>query len=265
MGAYTALSHIKGKFIDEPMEDGDGLHVYGDVYAVIEDCVVNLEHHPLSEIDECIAVTQGSEAYVKDSHFIGAGKIALIGCGDEKDVPQEKGKVVVFHNCVFKNGARRMPEVQDGMIVLLVDCIIENWCYPDRYRLAPRTNRGFGAWAHKGGKIYAFCCDFKQDKFWKGFLLMFSDLLGHLGNAYNEQGILGLLNPKTWIPGVCRGLTSSDGGKVYAYNCTKNKWWIRIENNDRIPFVEARMLLKRLVNSFDSRQKIKCKDVFNLD
>ena len=56
-----------------------------------------------------------------------------------------------------------------------------------------------------------------------------ADLLGHLGNAWNESGILGILNPASWLPGPCRGLTASDGGSVRAVRCRKNRWWIRIQ------------------------------------
>lgn len=61
---------------------------------------------------------------------------------------------------------------------------------------------------------------------------MWLDLVGHVGQAWNDEGLRGLFRLQTWIPGVCRGLTAGLGGKVRAVNCTSNKWWIRIEGQE---------------------------------
>ena len=103
------------------------------------------------------------------------------------------------------------------------NCKIENWSHKDYF-----TVRGFGAWAHNGGSIYAENCLFIQKSFFQsGILNFFKDIISHIGQAINDRNfnILDYI-----IPGVCRGLTQSCGGDVKAENCYKNKWWIRLQN-----------------------------------
>lgn len=209
---------------------GDGIHI--EEPSLVQSEWVDLSSLPIEEIDECFSVVRGGCTIVKDCIFEGSEKICLIGCGDIEWWPLERNKWVVFEDCIFRNGSRRMPEVQSGMNVLLINCTIENWCLPERQPTDSKKARGFGAWAHDKGSIVAVDCTFRQNlPLWRGgFKFMLSDLLGHLGNAWNEKGILGILNPKSWIPGPCRGLMSSDGGKVLSVNCRKNHWWIYIES-----------------------------------
>jgi len=208
----------------------DAIHIEKGLHAVQSEWI-DLFSHSIEKIDECFSVVRGGSAIVKNCIFEGAEKVSLIGCGDSEWYATEQGKWVIFENCIFRKGSRRMPEVQSGMVVLLINCIIEDWCLPERQPTNPKKARGFGAWAHDGGIIIAINCTFNQNlPFWRGgWKFMISDLLGHLGNAWNESGIFGILNPLSWIPGVCRGLTASDGGFVKAVNCKKNHWWIRIE------------------------------------
>ena len=218
--------------IPSPDESGDGIHLEDGIYLV-ESEYVDFSSHPIENIDECIGITRGASAVVRNCIFEGSEKIALIGGGDEEWRPVESGKWVVFENCIFRNGSRRMPEVQSNMSVLMVNCIIEDWCIPERQKSDPKKSRGFGSWAHDYGSIIAVDCEFRQTNgFWRGgWKFMLSDLLSHLGNAFNESGILGILNPFSWIPGPCRGLTASDHGKVRAVRCRKNHWWIRIQKS----------------------------------
>ena len=216
--------------VTQPNVNGDGI-ACEETSHFIEDVVVDFSSLPLDSIDECCSVTRGGSAVFINCTFTGAEKICLIGSGDEDQREREEGKKAYFRNCVFAGGSRRMPEVQSGMECYLLNCTIANWCSPSRQPTDPSRARGFGAWAHDGGKIYAVGCHFTQESFWKGFRTMVSDLLGHIGNAVNESGILALFKPKTWLPGVCRGLTATDGGYVEAIACTKNRWWIRIENS----------------------------------
>lgn len=214
--------------VSAPNANGDGIACEETHYSV-SNVLVDFSSLPLDKIDECCSVTRGGSADFINCTFKGAEKICLIGSGDEDQREREAGKKVYFRNCVFTEGSRRMPEVQSGMECYLLNCTISNWCI--RQPTDPAKARGFGAWAHDGGKIYAVACRFEQDSFWKGLKAMVSDLLGHLGNAVNESGIAALFKPKSWLPGVCRGLTATDGGYVEAIGCTKNHWWIRIENN----------------------------------
>lgn len=208
----------------------DGIHLESGIWSV-ESEWVDLSSHPVEEIDECFSAVHGASAVVRNCIFEGAEKVCLIGCGDLEWLELERGSWIIFENCTFRNGSRRMPEVQSGINAMLVNCIIEDWCLPSRQSVDARKARGFGAWAHDGGTILAVNCTFRQNvPFWRGgWKFMVCDLLGHLGNAWNESGIFGILNPFSWLPGPCRGLTASDGGKVLAVNCRKNRWWIRIQ------------------------------------
>lgn len=224
------------EYILSPGPSGDGIHLE-DGFHEVEDKCVNFFECSLDDIDEAIAITRGGSAIVRNCIFEGAEKLALIGGGDEEWRHVEEGKTVIFLNCIFRNGSRRMPEVQCGMNCFLINCTIENWCEPSRQPKNPAKARGFGAWAHDGGTIVAVNCSFNQKPFWKGLPLMLFDVLGHLGNAINESGLRAIFNWHSWIPGIMRGLTASDGGTSYALDCTKNRRWIRIEGEvDRESF-----------------------------
>jgi len=213
-------------------EGSDGIHLEDGIHAVQAEWV-DMSALRLEEMDECFSAVRGASAVVRNCIFEGAEKVALIGCGDTDWRWAEDGKWVVFENCTFRRGSRRMPEVQSGMSVLLLNCEIEDWCLPERQPSNPKKARGFGAWAHDGGTILAVNCVFRQNfgLLRGGWRFMLADLLGHLGNAWNESGILGVLNPASWLPGPCRGLTASDRGKVKAVRCRKNRWWIRIQGS----------------------------------
>ena len=248
------LCNLKIYAPDEPR--GDGIHLADTKFFVVSDSHVDFTNQLINEVDECIGITWGAEAYVVNCVFEGAQKIALMGCGDEPYIDTETNKVVVFDRCTFRHGCRRFPEVQDGMRVLLLNCKIEDWCNPSYYTMNPKKNRAFGAWVHKNGEILAINCTFTQPSFWKGFKLMFYDFLSHMGQTYKDEGILGWFKPKNWIPGVCRGLTSSTGGEVTAYNCKKNHWWIRIENNEQVSYDEATLELQSWIDSLSASNKL---------
>lgn len=228
--------------IVDPGPSGDGIHLE-DGFHKVENKHVDFSSHPTSEIDECIGMTRGAYGIVRNCIFEGAEKIALIGSGDAEFRSLEEGKAIVFENCIFRNGSRRMPEVQCGMHCLLLNCTIENWAEPSRQPRDPRKARGFGAWAHDEGHIIAINCHFRQNRLWKGLLNMVSDMLGHLGNAINEEGLSAIFHWKSWIPGSLRGLVSSDRGTVVAINCTKSHPLILVENNCHIENVEERLNL----------------------
>lgn len=50
------------------------------------------------------------------------------------------------------------------------------------------------------------------------------------------------------MPGVCRGLTASQGGTVSAAHCYKNRWWIRLSGHEgpRMGKKEALALMAEL-------------------
>jgi len=201
-------------------DDGLGMYREGESY-LIEDCIIDMSDVPLDEQDECCAVTYGAAATFKRCVIRGAGKLFLCGCGDDDKVPVETGKKVELYDCILEEFGRRGPEVQDGMQVLMHGCLIRNWGASDRF-----TVRNFGSWAHKGGRIDAVGCVFWQDSFWRPLKQMIADLCNHIGEAWNTEGIRGLLRLSTWIPGVCKGLLATADGEAYAWACWRNHWWI---------------------------------------
>ncbi|WP_304038177.1 hypothetical protein [Desulfovibrio piger] len=112
----------------------------------------------------------------------------------------------------------------DGPVVIIRRCVIRNWGIGSRF-----TVRSFGAWAHDGASIRAEDCVFWQDGFWqfglRGFVV---DLANWIGWCFNRRD----WNPLHWLlPGVCRGLTASQKGKVSASRCWTNRWWIRLQGH----------------------------------
>lgn len=218
---------ISGKFITSPLHDGgDGIMVFGgDGETVIVSCIVDFSLHPVSALDEALSGICAAEARVLQSSLCGAGKLVLWGNGEHPD--EDRDASLYMEDCTLSDFGRRGPEAQDGAHVVLRNCVIRNWGIKRRFDV-----RAFGAWAHEGAHIEAIDCTFEQTAFWQtGFLNFWRDLANHIGQAVNDRGVFGL----TWrdfMPGVCRGLTASDGGTVRAINCRKNKWWIRIEGQD---------------------------------
>ena len=201
-------------------DDGLGLVKEGETYLV-EDCIIDLSDLPLDDLDEAMACTYGASAVYRRCVIRGAGKLVLCGCGDDSKVPVETGKRVEFYNCILEDGGRRLPEVQDGMEVVMHGCLIRNWGAADRFSV-----RNFAGWAHRGGRIDAINCVFWQDSFWRPLKQMIVDLCNQIGEAWNTERLRGLFRLSTWIPGVCKGLLATDGGEAHAWQCWKNKWWI---------------------------------------
>lgn len=203
-------------------DDGLGMYKEGESYLV-EDCIIDFSDLPLDQQDEATATTFGAAATYKRCVIRGAGKLVLCGSGNDDKIPVEAGKKVEFIDCILENFGRRGPEAQDGMQVLMHGCLIRNWGASDRF-----TVRNFGAWAHRSGRIDAVGCVFWQDSFWRPLRQMIADVCDHIGQAWNDEGIRGLLRLSTWIPGVCKGLLATNGGEAYAWTCWKNKWWIAL-------------------------------------
>lgn len=125
--------------------------------------------------------------------------------------------------------------------VLIRRCVIRNWGVRSRFSV-----RSFGAWAHDGACIQAEDCVFWQDRFLQaGLRGLAVDLANWIGWAWNRRD----LNPLHWLlPGVCRGLTASQGGTVSATRCYKNRWWIRLSGHEgpRMGKKEALALMAEL-------------------
>ncbi len=234
----TSIWQLKG---DYNRNDGLGMSQNGVIYDV-HDCIIDLSDVDLSDQDEAVAVTWGASANFKRCWIKGAGKLILCGSGDENKRFVEEGKTVYFYDCLIEDFGRRGPEVQAGMYVVLQDCVIRNWGDPTRF-----SDRNFGAWAHHGGSIDAMNCVFWQDKFLRPLKQMIWDFKNHWWQALIDSKGLSIFKPSTYRPGVCRGLTASDGGSVVCWQCWANHWWIKLEEaNDRLSDEKAKELLYRV-------------------
>ena len=215
---------VAGRRITAPDAGGHGLDMSNGRDWLVEDCIIDLSACPLELLDEAVGVTWGSRAIFRRCVIRGAGKLILCGSGDAAKAAVERGKVVIFEDCILENFGRRGPEVQSGMRAILRDCLIRNWGEPGRFDV-----RAFAAWAHHGGRIEAESCVFDQPRFWRGWRIMVRDWLAHIGQSWNDEGLRGLLRPANWLPGVCRGLVATAGGRVQTRHCYATPWWIRLE------------------------------------
>lgn len=182
-------------------------YVSGVIPVTIRDTTVDFSSLSLNMQDGGIDCAEHAHVYLFNCTIRSVGKGMLV-----------TGGKVYMENCTIEMCGRRCPEVQDGGELTMVNCLIRNW--GNRF-----TVRSFGAWAHHGGSITAKECRFEQDKF--SFKNFWRDLIGHIGQAFNDRSFR---LRDYLLPGQCRGLTAGPGGSVEAINCTKNKWWIQIEN-----------------------------------
>ena len=201
----------------------DGIGIFDGHEYLVHDCIIDLSG--VDAGDEVVAVTWGSSAIFRRCVIRGGGKLCLCGSGDNDKRNVEDGKTVTFTDCIFENFGRRGPEVQSGMSVTMHNCLIRNWGDPDFFSV-----RNFAAWAHDEGELRVERCVFWQESFLRPIGQFFKDIANHIGEAVNDSGLIALLYPSTYIPGVCRGLMESDGGSVSAEKCYKNHWWIRLQN-----------------------------------
>lgn len=205
---------ISNRYINSITTPGDdGIGLYHEEYCHVHDCIIDLSACALDTLDEALGITYGAHGLVENCVIRGAGKLVLCGCGDDEKVPVETGKGVTFKHCLFENFSRRGPEVQNGMVAVLSHCVVRNWGEPERF-----TQRAFGAWAHKGGRIIAQHSVFINDVR-PGFRYWFADHIGHLGQAINERGWKGLFTRDAWLSGYKRALTAGPDGYVEARQC----------------------------------------------
>lgn len=200
-----------------PFNHDDGIGLAGDYTLSVKNCVVDFSSLPIGDAyqDESAAITRGCEAAFERCIIKGAGKLFLMGCGDEDWKSAEWRKTVRLTNCILEDGGRRFPEVQDGMDCTLTRCLIQHWSDPDRFNV-----RGFGAWAHDDGRIFANGCVFIGTP--KGAIPLsqrIRDRAAHIGQAVNDEGLKALFQRKTYVPGWERALFATDGGEVRAYQC----------------------------------------------
>ena len=144
------MRELREQRITAPGTGGDGLGMSDGQSWLVEDCVIDLSACPLEGLDEAVGVTWGSRALFRRCRIRGAGKLLLCGSGDADKLAVERGRVVIFEDCILEDFGRRGPEAQSGMRVILRRCLIRNWGEPERFDV-----RAFAAWAHHGGRIEA--------------------------------------------------------------------------------------------------------------
>lgn len=216
---------------DEPK---DGISMCNGMHWDVKNCIIDLTDAEDGSVDEAIGCTWGSSATIDGCVIRGAGKLILCGCGDEEWVEKERGKSVTFNNCILENFCRRGPEVQDGMIVRLNNCLVFNWGYNDKF-----DTRAFGAWAHDGGEIYA-----ENTLFIKGqgpnLINWFKDHINHFGQAVNDRGFFkALFHRDAWLSGYKRALTAGVDGHVEAKHCYATRGLVVDNSSDKMSDKEA--------------------------
>lgn len=174
--------------------------------------------------DEVISGVKGAEVLLEGCVILGGIKALLCGNSDHPCTDFQSARWEL-NNCVIIGAGRRCPEAQDGTKVFMRNCWVHNWG-------RAFDIRSFGAWAHRGGVIIAEDCLFTQSGgiFSLGLITTIRDCLAHVGQVWKDYGPLSVLSPRSWIPGICRGLTADTGGLVLASRYYKNHWWIRLEN-----------------------------------
>ena len=208
----------------------DGIGIWQNkVHLECSRCIVDLKDVPLDEQDEAVSVTYGCTANFHYCIFRNTGKLILLGSGDEKARKDEEGSLVTFNNCIFEEFGRRGPEVQAGMVCLLNNCIIYNWCSPKYF-----TVRGFAGWAHDGGKIIAKDCIFLNSN-QMTLKQRIQDKVYHISQAWLDDGMKSMFNWRTYVPGWQRGLI----GDIDAEHCYASDGVV-IEHNHK-PMSEGSM------------------------
>ena len=223
MAPITISGHI---FTGPKADKEDILNLRGpdDTY-VVQDCVFDMRPAIFKQ-DEAIDGVCGAKITLRRCLFINCEKTLLAGNGD---YPQQDaaGATWDIEDCVFINSGRRCPDAQHGAQVTMRRCWVHDWGQAF-------NERAFGAWARTGATINASDCLFTQSgtRLNLGLLRTGIDVLSHVGNSINMYGLSALFNSRSYLPGVCRGLTEDDGGKVSAINCYKNRPWIVLDNSE---------------------------------
>lgn len=220
----TIIQDVESLKPERPLDDG--YTCYGPDPVLMRHCTYDWRSCPKEDQDEAVSGVDGAVLTLSGVVILGSIKAILAGNGDH---PINDVQNAHWHlqNCFIMEAGRRCPEAQDGTTVTMRNCWVHNWG-------AAFDVRAFGAWAHRGSRIIAEDCLFTQSGglFSLGVLNTLRDVGNHIGQAVNDSGLSALLKPRTYMPGVCRGLTADTGGLVLATRCYRNKPWIVLDNCD---------------------------------
>ena len=208
---------------DAPGEDGIRIDGTGGGITEIRRRVFDFRACPRADQDEVISGVNGAVVRLYGCIILGGIKAMLAGNGDHPGEDMARARWEL-DSCVIMGAGRRCPEAQDGTTVTMRHCWIHDWG-------RAFDVRAFGAWAHRGGRIIAEDCLFTQSGGLLGLGLRntLADIGNHIGQAVNDHGLRALLRLRSWMPGVCRGLTADTGGLVLATRCYRNRPWIVID------------------------------------
>lgn len=92
---------IAGQRITAPDAGGHGLGISDGQSWLVEDSIIDLSACPLERLDEAAGITWGSRAIFRRCVIRGAGKLILCGSGDADKLAVERGKVVIFEDCIL--------------------------------------------------------------------------------------------------------------------------------------------------------------------
>lgn len=242
-----------------PDDKQDALGLWHDVpmHFIVRNTVIDLSAQALNTLDEAVSITWGSSAEFENCLFRGAGKLVLLGSGDVDKRHLEEGKTVTFRSCIFEKCGRRAPEVQCGMVAHMENCLIKDWGVCDRFDV-----RAFAGWAHDGGKLYADHCIFQQESTSRGLWYGVVDLMNHIGQAVNDDGLSALSKLSTYTNGRKRALM----GNVEATNCywypddlvVENAASDLSEDDGLILALELQKIHDWLLNGTPGERTIKC-------
>ena len=229
----------ENKRVLAPTEWGwDGIGFCDGRNHLVRNCIIDFTAIPLDGQDEAASCTWGSQARFERCWIRGAGKLILCGSGDEDREEKELGRHIILEDCLLENFGRRGPEVQSGMVCEIERCVIREWGDPNRFSV-----RNFASWAHNDGVILAHDCVWQQTWKWNNLI---RDICAQVGQAWNDEGLFGVLRPTTWMPGIMHALRATDGGHVSASNCAA-PWWCIVEGKDgRMNATDAKILVVQL-------------------
>lgn len=233
-------------------EGGDGVTARGPGMTIISDRIFDFRAVPATEQDEVISGVDGAVMRLERCLILGGIKALLCGNGDHPGMDVRCARWEI-EDCAILGAGRRCPEAQDGAVVSLRRCWIHDWGQAFDVR-------AFAGWAHRGGTITAEQVLFTQSRGLLGLGLLHTlrDVFNHAGQSVNDYGPTALLRPRSWMPGVMRGLTADTGGLVLAHDCWRNHRWIRVDNcND---WLDAEQALE-IVQGLDARMPLGTDDV----
>ena len=141
---------LAGQTITAPDTGGHGLDMSNGQDWLVEDCLIDLSACPLDQLDEAVGVVWGSSAVFRRCVIRGAGKLVLCGSGDTDKLNVERGKTVIFEDCILEDFGRRGPEAQSGMRVMLRGCLDPQLGRSRPFRRAVLRGLGASRRQHRG-------------------------------------------------------------------------------------------------------------------